>query len=604
MHKRSKLKCVFGLFFILANVLNVHPASKSQELDSLRLIAKKLVSVNIDSANQVVDAIFEELDKSIDSLVLADIYSVKSSLLFSQGNYEGALEYELKSLAIRTEFKDSVEMARCYQMLGNIYYYTEALDKSIFYVKRGLSMYSSYGSDSAELVPCYNTLGLVFYETDQNDSAYHYFDIGFECIENSKKPKAEYLSNLGILLSSYALVLSYTKEYEKALVLLDSALQIDIELGNNESISWDYLRIAATKLEARDLDGVYEYLQKADSFAEVSSSLETKQDLRYHFAQYFTLTGQKDSALNYLLEFAYFSDSVQTMTTEQNIQEMEAKYQVKEKDAALALSNEKRERLKAQNEAKERLMWLVGSVFAILTIMGIIVIRNYRHRNKIAAMELEIKDNKFDELMASQEAKTLSAMLKGQEKERERVAQDLHDRLGGTLAALKMALRKQGNKVDQEDLEILDEAVAEVRNISHNLSSGLLDKYGLNEAIQQLFKTIEQSGELMFHVVLHPDIASLGQSVGIELYRIIQELLTNTIKHAQATEISVQTNFDGNTFNLIFEDNGVGFDSSKMQGGIGMQNIRKRVEKINGVLHIDAAIGRGSIFIIEIQKKA
>ena len=142
----------------------------------------------------------------------------------------------------------------------------------------------------------------------------------------------------------------------------------------------------------------------------------------------------------------------------------------------------------------------------------------------------------------------------------------------------------------------------EVRSIAHNLSTGLVHKYGLNEAVNQLFRTLEQSKGIKFSLFLHPDTHSLGQSLGIELYRIVQELVSNTLKHAKATEISLQTNFSENTFNLIFEDNGVGFDPKQLSGGIGLENIKVRVKRLGGELHIDSEKGRGSIFIVEIKK--
>jgi signal transduction histidine kinase len=228
--------------------------------------------------------------------------------------------------------------------------------------------------------------------------------------------------------------------------------------------------------------------------------------------------------------------------------------------------------------------------------------RANQQKRKINEMELEIKDGKLDELLTNQEAKALSAILKGQEEERERIAQELHDRLGGTLAALKLSLRKPGNHVAEEDMEIVNEAVKEVRSISHNLSTGLIQRYGFNQALKQLFKRMQGSDEMKYDLYLHPQIAKLGQAVGIELYRIVQELLSNTIKHANASFVSVQTNFDDNTFNLIYEDDGKGFDVKIASKGIGLENVNKRVKRLKGNLNIDSAPGRGTIVIIELNQ--
>lgn len=129
----------------------------------------------------------------------------------------------------------------------------------------------------------------------------------------------------------------------------------------------------------------------------------------------------------------------------------------------------------------------------------------------------------------------------------------------------------------------------EIRSISHNLSTGLVYKYGLNEAVNQLFKTLENSKGIKFSLYLHPEIGKAGQTLGIELYRIVQELVSNTLKHAKAEEVSLQTNFSKGIFNLIYEDNGIGFDPKELKGGIGLENVNARVERIGGELNIDAA---------------
>jgi signal transduction histidine kinase len=207
-------------------------------------------------------------------------------------------------------------------------------------------------------------------------------------------------------------------------------------------------------------------------------------------------------------------------------------------------------------------------------------------------------------LLSNQESEIYASILEGQERERERIAQDLHDRLGGTLAALKLSLRKPQYKIEEGDLSIIDNAVNEVRSIAHNLSTGLVHKYGLNEAVNQLFRTLENSKGIKFSLYLHPDIGTLGQTMGIELYRIVQELVSNTLKHSKADEVSLQTNFTEGIFNLIYEDNGVGFDPKELKGGIGLENVKGRAERIGGELNIDAAKGRGSIFIVELKKAA
>lgn len=558
-----------------------------------------LRSVNLDSAILLSDQLIAEITAPFDTLIYSRILMGKGHHHFNKGEFVKASELYLKTLGLREKTKEYDAIASAEISLANLNYYTQSYENARFYILSGIQHYQLAGNNTKDIASCYNLLGLIHYNKDQEDSAIYYYNIGIQLLEEDTATKPTDYSQL---FDNKGAALVWIEQYEEGISFLKKNIQFLIDEKKNSNLAWKYNQITNAYISWGKLDSAKRYLNLSIELFEKSVSKEVQKDIYYSKILYAIATNNKTDILKFLDEYSVLSDQLITEKTNINIQENEIKYQTEKKEAALQLSKEKAQKLALENKAKNQLLLLALSGIFILALVILYIYRNFKQKAKLDHLELEIKDSRLDELLSDQESKAYAAILQGQETERERIAQDLHDRLGGTLAALKLALRKPENKVAPDDLAIIDLAVNEVRSIAHNLSTGLVHKYGLNEAINQLFRTLEQSKGIKFSLFLHPKTPTLGQSAGIELYRIVQELVSNTIKHAQSSEVSLQTNFSDGIFNLIFEDNGKGFDQSEKKGGIGLENIRNRVKRLGGELHIDAEKGRGSIFIVEIKK--
>lgn len=198
-----------------------------------------------------------------------------------------------------------------------------------------------------------------------------------------------------------------------------------------------------------------------------------------------------------------------------------------------------------------------------------------------------------------------------QDKERKRIAEDLHDSLGSMLSTVKLSLETmdednliltQNQKGKYESaVSLLNDAIIEVRNISHNLMPASLSKLGLIPALKTLFDNISSNSTVKVNFNTHDFNERLEELAEISIYRIILELVTNSVRHSQATEINVQVIKYPSYINITVEDNGKGFDPKKAKGakGIGLSNIESRVELLKGKLDIDSGSG-GTTVIIEI----
>jgi two-component system NarL family sensor kinase len=201
-------------------------------------------------------------------------------------------------------------------------------------------------------------------------------------------------------------------------------------------------------------------------------------------------------------------------------------------------------------------------------------------------------------------------MLKVQEEERKRISQDLHDRLGSMLSVAKVYYKsgeeqlKKNERFDFEQFQkaniLLDEACQEVRKISYEMSSGVLTKFGLVAAIEDLLVVIEQTKKMRIEFITSDIENRLESDIEIQVYRIIQELLNNILKYSEAKNVTVQILKLSAILNVQVEDDGKGFDITKRSKGLGLNNINSRIESLGGSIDIDSVLNRGTSVNIEI----
>ncbi|WP_413534000.1 histidine kinase [Empedobacter brevis] len=231
--------------------------------------------------------------------------------------------------------------------------------------------------------------------------------------------------------------------------------------------------------------------------------------------------------------------------------------------------------------------------------------RNKHLKQREALYKLEIEQERQNSKIS-----TLTALLDGQEQERARLARDLHDGLGGLLSGTKIQLTHLNEKIDEhakkdmtKSIHQLDGAVDELRRVAHNLMPDLLLKYGLEEALKEY--AIRMSNE---HLDIDVQFLSYTNSLDKEhqllVYRIIQELVNNAIKHAQAEQIIIQFVEDETSYSITVEDDGKGFDinDTKLTQSAGLHNIQSRVHFLKGQLNIQSEIDLGTSIEFQFPK--
>lgn len=235
------------------------------------------------------------------------------------------------------------------------------------------------------------------------------------------------------------------------------------------------------------------------------------------------------------------------------------------------------------------------------TVMFIYLFQRKLIKRKLAYQRIE-------NLLSQQELKSAYSLLEGQDIERQRIAEEIHDNLGSILATLSMYTHALQNQKDadqrirygQKINEIAHQAISEVRKISHRLDASALNHVGFKNAVQDLIDAVNETGGLTVTAQIELTV-NLPADVSTNLYRILQELLNNTLKHAHATAVSLDIATVDKSLSFIYEDNGTGFiPVHTTQKGMGLRNIIARVEKLNGLISFEKTPANGFSTVIEI----
>jgi len=255
---------------------------------------------------------------------------------------------------------------------------------------------------------------------------------------------------------------------------------------------------------------------------------------------------------------------------------------------------------------KNTLNYILISSAVLLLIISLLSYRNYKQKQKL-------QQQRISELETQQQLTATEAVLKGEEQERTRLAKDLHDGLGGMLSGIKysfntmkgnLVMTPENNQAFERSMDMLDSSIKEMRRVAHNMMPEALVKFGLDTALKDFCSDINNSGALaVSYQSIGLENLQIDQTTAITVYRIVQELINNTMKHAAAKTALVQVTKSNGQLTVTVEDDGKGFDTAVLSRskGIGWSNIQNRVEFLKGTLDVQSEKEKGTSVHIEIH---
>ena len=296
------------------------------------------------------------------------------------------------------------------------------------------------------------------------------------------------------------------------------------------------------------------------------------------------LMGNYKDAYSYLEQFKFLNDTIQTENEKIQILDLEAQYKNKEQQKEI-------QHLEERNKQERIIFWISLFLFISVGLLMSYALYERKRKNKHKLVSLE-QERKID---------INKALIYGENKERERIAKELHDGIGGRMTGIKINLENmmesEGYYMLEKPIAQLDKCITELRNTLRNLTSETLHKFGLEEALRDFCQNIQT--DYLKISCYTKNLNQIKEKHQLHIYRIVQEGINNAIKHSEATQILVQCTFEENLLLIDIEDNGKGFDVQNIQRNLGLHNIERRVNALDGTLKIESSLGKGTVMSIE-----
>lgn len=551
-------------------------------------------------------------------------------ILNQQEKYDSSILLNKQAVALAKEIGNQEYLAKSTFNLGSSYRYAGINDTAITYYEEGKKLFGS--SDEGIQAQSNDILQVLYSDLGQYDRAIELGEkaLAFFRKAGSPNPLAVTLMNLGVSYSSKSL-------FDKAIPLFKEALQISKQVNNQQVESNIMLNLANIYMQKNDYGKTKPYFEKTielsrllsnqeniaialrglsvyylfkddlpkakqyiDSALAITSvlgakmqhrkNLETKSSILY--AMHDMVNAEKCLQQSTAVGDSLIGDKIQELSVQ-----YEKKYESEKKDNQIKLQQADLKRKNVMNY-----ILIFGS--AALLCIVFLLYRNHRHQRAL-------QQQRINELETEKKLLATEAILQGEEKERSRLAKDLHDGLGGLLSGIKYSFQSmKGNLIMtpenaqafERSMDMLDSSIKEMRRVAHNLMPEALVKFGLDTALKDFCNDINQSGALkVSYQSIGLEQAAIDQTTAISVYRIVQELINNVLKHAAANTAIVQVSKTDNSISITVEDDGKGFDPSQIQNatGIGWNNIKHRVDLLKGKLDVNSQPGQGTSVLIE-----
>jgi len=511
-------------------------------------------------------------------------------------------------------------------LIGDIFKENRNYQKSLAYYKESLKLHKSYkkpldkntstffkSKKDSSYINLLFKIGSSFHNLNKNDSAKYYYNkiIKFNTVNNHQKLiKAKAFNNLSNLYY-------YTKENDFVLAekYALKAIEIKRKIGSKASEAASIASLANVYLEQKMYEKSRQYYLKAIYLIEKNEDLKSLKfkEVFYENISWAMYNQKKYQAYNYLDKSFNIRDSLREAEVKDILMKIENQHEENLEQQKTILIKKKVELEKVQ-QAKTSILF--GALSLLVIIISGVVVYNYKLRQKNLQLKLSennlLQQQRIEKIKSDAQTKILNATIDGKESERKQIAETLHDNVSALLSSANMhlsATKKQFKDNAPLEIEktqaIILEASQKVRDLSHNLISSILLKFGLEYALKDVTKKYSNS-QLKFEVSAQ-NINRYNQEFEIKIFNIIQELANNILKHSKANYAQIIIKQEKNQLTILVNDDGVGFStsSSSINDGIGLNQIEARVEMMKGKISINSKKNRGTkiAIIIPVQEQ-
>jgi len=513
---------------------------------------------------------------------------------------EGALVNYFEGIR-RYEALDSMNrnLPIIYANIINSYYNLGKYETALTYCEKAYAKSLAWGIPTALMSAAIN-YGRVLTKLGQKEKAKFYFE---KC-----KEVADSVNDLYFQSNYYQIAgnIKYDEgNYAAALSDFRKGLPLIRRTNAPYDIASCFIWMGICHTALNNFNEGRKYLDSALAIAKSNDYSHQVKNVYLNRYQLEKMDGKLAAAISYLDSFNILRDSIQHEADGHRIEFLDAKYQAEKKEAEISQLQSATVIQRLNIQRKNVLNYILAAAALAIITITLLLYRNFRQKQKLQLQRIT-------ELETQQKLLAAEAVLKGEEQERTRLAKDLHDGLGGILSGIKYSFNTmKGNLVMtpenslafERSMEMLDSSIKEMRRVAHNMMPEALVKFGLDVALNDFCTDINQTGALVvsYQSVGMTDV-KLDQTTSITIYRVVQELINNTMKHAGARNAIVQLSKTDEVISITVEDDGKGFSSGILERskGIGWSNIQSRIDYLKGRIDVRTAPGNGTSIHIEL----
>jgi two-component system NarL family sensor kinase len=541
---------------------------------------------------------------------LAGVYNNIAIAYGRRGDDVTSIDFYLKAIAIDREVRDNYNLSTGYSNIAGIYNNLKEYGKGYSYALEGILLGRQVGNPSA-VESGYINLGSALIRLKRPDTA---LVVLYDARRVARDNKDYDIADQA--LNDICAIYQQRRQLPLLNATATEMLNFARSVNERQGIFYGLEGLYFYYLLSKDYGQAMVYCRQLIALAReerVNSNLaDAYQDAatlglaQGHLDDYFSYNDLKDSINGLLL-----SDKVL-----KNTQELETRFSLHEKQAEID-DLQKQSRIRELVLRQQHIMNAVlGGIVAVIILVAFLYRRNYRQKKRLLLAAGMLQQQRIAELEKEKQLLAAEAELRGQVEERSRLAKDLHDGLGSILSGVKysfinmkenLIITPEAAAAFERGMGMLDRSIHELRRVAHNMMPEALMKFGLDTALRDFCDSIDQSGAVsLTYSSYNVNEASIPGTQAVAIYRIVQELVNNILKHAEAKTALVQLIRKDEALSIAVEDDGKGFDPAilKESEGIGYLNLKNRVAWLNGTIDIQSVPGKGTSVNIELPNIA
>lgn len=566
-----------------------HKNNRLQNLSKIRLTYLEWDEGKEKECRESFQRILEDATKLKEFSNQIECYNALALMEERYSRYKKAISYYLKGLSIAEEHQEEHYIGVLLNNIGLLKLNNNQFDEALEDFSRGVKI--SERMNNARLTShIYNNIALIYMEQGKKEEAMQQYHNILAYAHKSGNPR-----ELGIAALNLSQIYHRDSNYIVAHQYCDSAIHT---FKNNQYIlelTKGYLGKAQFLLKEGKFSEALNYSNLALAIVDSTGNLEDAVGVHITISQIFEKQNKSTESLKEYKLYKKLNDSLNDLKNTKAITEIQARYNDEKKDAAIEKERNKNLELENKNlmekKAAERKMIIgVITAVAIILLISIYFYASYNRKTR------------------KQQQKFSQQLIHDIEEERNRIAKDLHDDIGQSLSAIKSKL----NLIHQKEIDTsqitgvemeVGKVIEQTRDISRKLYPAYLEKIGLTRSVARLMDGVQESSEIICSFEIEPEIDSMNINVLTHIYRIIQECVSNTMKHAEATALKVTVLKKEEHFQLIYQDNGKGLQKTDTKAsGIGFMSLKERARMIQGDFNISDNSGKGFRLIINFNR--